>query len=319
MLINKKILFFLILTLLFFIVFNMFKNKNNKVYYYNLENKLVCEKIEAEGFLNFLYFNKLGNLMRPIFIINFISKLMGAYQDSFISKYKIKSFIKKYNINTSEFLKNISEFSSFNDFFVRELSSGARLIDQNKNNIISPADSKFFIIPDISQDVAFFVKNKKFNLEKFLNDKVLAQKYQNGSLLIFRLAPPDYHRYHFSCDSIPEAPVKINGILESVNSLVYKSGVQPLTENERVLIKLNTQNFGDILFIPVGAMFVGKIINTFIPEKQYIKGQEMGYFKFGGSTIVMLFEKDKIKIQNKFLENSQNGFETQVKMGQILN
>lgn len=316
---SRKILYFLLFLSITIVVFNMFKSKNIKVYYYNLDNNLVPEKIEAKSFLNFLYFNKLGEFIRPIFIQKIASKLMGIYQDSFLSKYKIKSFIKKYSINTNEFLKDISEFKDFNDFFIRELKPNSRLIDQAQNKIISPADSKLFVIPDISQDVEFFVKNKKFNLEKFLNDKTLAQKYQNGMVLIFRLAPPDYHRYHFPFDCVPEKITKINGILESVNSLVYKAGLQPLTENERVLIKLNTQNFGQVLFIPVGAMFVGKIVSTFTPDNFYKKGQELGYFKFGGSTIVLLFEKDKIKIQNKFLENSKKGFETQVKFGQIIN
>ncbi len=315
----KKIIIYSFALVFILFISQVFGHKKANVYYFNLDNKLVREDINAGAALNFLYNNFLGKIIRPVLTQKIVSKIPNFYNNSRLSKHKIKPFIKKYKIDTSEFLKKGSDFKSFNDFFTRKLKPNVRPIDRNPELVVSPADSKLFVIPDVSKEVKFFVKNKKFNLENFLKNKDLAKKYSGGVMLIFRLAPLDYHRYHFPFDCIPEKPVKINGKLESVNSLVYKSGIQPLTENERQLIKLKTQNFGSALLVSVGAMFVGKIVHTFKPENQYKKGNEVGYFEFGGSTLVLLFEKDKIKIKDKFLINSKKGYETQVKMGQVVN
>jgi len=317
----KKIYLFLIIFIGFILfMFMLLHNKNNiqKVFYYDKENNLITEKTENLMFLNFLYFNKFGVYLKPIFIQKFMSKLMGFYQDSYLSKYQIKSFIKKHDINMFEFSKSENEYKNFNDFFIRELKPNIRTIDNDINTIIAPADSKLFVIPDISQDTEFFVKNIKFNLNIFLNNNELAKKYDNGLILIFRLSPSDYHRFHTPFDCIILEAKNINGNLESVNSLVYKSGLQPLYTNERKLITLNSELFGSVLFIPVGAMFVGKIVNTYKSNRAYKKGEEIGYFKFGGSTIVLVFEKNKIKVKDKFLTNSKNGYETQVKIGDVI-
>ncbi|MBU4269627.1 phosphatidylserine decarboxylase [Candidatus Dependentiae bacterium] len=313
-------IFFLLLIIFIILILNFWQTKNSfqKIYYYDVNNKLVIEKTEALSFLNFLYFNKLGQTLRPIFIQKFLSKLIGFYQDSFFSKYKIKYFIKKHNINMSEFIKTESEYKSFNDFFVRELKQDIRNINKDITKVIAPADSKLFVIDNLSRDTEFFVKNIKFNLNNFLNDFELANRYQDGLMLIFRLSPQDYHRYHFPFDCVVSKEKTISGKLESVNSLVYKSGIQPLYTNERISIKLGSKNFGDVLFIPVGAMFVGKIVNKYFLNKEYKKGELIGYFEFGGSTIVLIFEKNKIKIKERFLINSQNGYETQVKMGDVI-
>ncbi len=313
-------IFFLLLIIFIILILNFWQTKNSfqKIYYYDVNNKLVIEKTEALSFLNFLYFNKLGQTLRPIFIQKFLSKLIGFYQDSFLSKYKIKYFIKKHNINMSEFIKTESEYKSFNDFFIRELKQDIRNIDKDITKVIAPADSKLFVIDNLSRNTEFFVKNIKFNLNNFLNDFELANRYKDGLMLIFRLSPQDYHRYHFPFDCVVSQEKIISGKLESVNSLVYKSGIQPLYTNERILIKLGSKNLGDVLFVPVGAMFVGKIVNKYFLNKEYKKGELIGYFEFGGSTIVLIFEKNKIKIKERFLINSQNGYETQVKMGDVI-
>ncbi|MCF7799555.1 phosphatidylserine decarboxylase [Candidatus Babeliales bacterium] len=286
--------------------------------YYNLNNKIVCEKIEAENFLKFLYGNFFGKILRFFINKKYFSKICAVYQKSVFSKRKIKDFIKKHNIDMSQFQEPKNGYKSFNDFFIRKLKGSARLIDYDINTVISPADSKLFVIPDLSKNSEFFVKNKKFNLNKFFQDKNLSQEYQNGILLIFRLAPYDYHRFHFPIDSIPNKPKNINGLYDSVNLIAYKSGIQPLESNERILTVLKTEKFKDIIFVSVGALLVGKIILNYTPNIAYKKGDEMGYFEFGGSTIVLVFKKDTIKIKDKFLKNSANLLETEVLMGQAI-
>ncbi|MBD3273566.1 phosphatidylserine decarboxylase [Candidatus Dependentiae bacterium] len=315
----KNFLIILIFFSFIFIILLLKKDKYKKGNcYYNQKNELVCENIEAVSGLNFLYNNTLGKIFRIILKRKIVSKIFSWYQKSSFSKSKIKPFIRKHSINVSEFLLPVEKFKSFNDFFIRKLKPDARTIEGNKGDVVSPADSKLFVIQNISKEINFFVKNKNFNLRTFIKDKFLSDKYEGGQMLIFRLAPPDYHRYHFPFDCFASDYKVINGVLESVNPIAYKSGVQPLYENERQLIKLKSDSFGDVLFVVVGAMLVGKIIHTYKPNKEHKKGEEFGYFEFGGSSIVMLFEKDKIKIKQKFLDNSANGYETQVLMGQVI-
>ena len=153
-------------------------------------------------------------------------------------------------------------------------------------------------------------------MNRFFNDEILAKKYEGGTLLIFRLAPYDYHRFYFPFDCIPGLIVKIKGKYDSVNPIVFKSGYQPITENKRHLIILKTKNFGEVAMVPVGAICVGKIIETFTENQDYDKGDEAGYFSFGGSTVVLAFEKGKVSIDPKFVEHSKAGYETQVLFGE---
>jgi phosphatidylserine decarboxylase len=246
------------------------------------------------------------------------ANIYALYQNCFLSKKNIVPFIKKHNIDVSEFVKTVEQFTSFNDFFIRKIKPGFRVIDDHSSVVTSPADGKLFVIEDISQDVPFFVKHKKFDLRSFLKDVVLAKQYEGGVMMLFRLAPYDYHRFHFPIDCIAQKPNIINGRFESVNPIVYGAGFQPLTENERHLIMLQSQTFGDVVFISVGAMCVGKIVETFKPNKYYKKGDDCGYFAFGGSTVVLLFKRGIVKPKEIFVKHSQEGYETQVMMGQAV-
>ncbi len=294
-------------------------DKKNNVFFFDQNGKLVKEKIEKKTFLSFIYKNRVGCFFRRILNKPFVSKINGFIQNRFFSKYKIQSFIKKHNIDALEFEKNIDEFKSFNDFFTRKLKPGCRAIDQkNNSSIISPADSKLFVVPEISSNLKFFVKGCEFCLEKFLNDKKLAREYESGSLLVFRLAPYDYHRFHFPFNCLPSESRIVNGLYDSVNPLIFNQNIKPLTENERQIIMLKSDIFSDVLMVIIGAMLVGKIKLTYKPNKEQQKGGECGFFEFGASSIVLLFKKDEIKIEPKFIQNSLHGFETAVKMGQVV-
>lgn len=288
-------------------------------YYFDLDNNLVKEKIEQKTWLEFIYLTWIGQKIRNVFAKKkIISQIYGMYQNSFLSKRKIKSFVERHKINVAELKKPLSEFSSFNDFFIHKLKAGSRKINQNENNVISPCDGKLFVIPNISISNTFFIKNKKFTLDKFLNNRELAKKYKEGAMFIFRLAPYDYHRFHFPFGCISSSPKTISGNFESVNPLVYKLGLNPLIENERQLVILNSNKFSKVVFVTVGALLVGKISFSYDHNKKANKADEFGFFEFGGSTIVLLFKKDVIKIPSRFIINSQKNYETEVRMGQIV-
>lgn len=265
--------------------------------------------------LPLLYNNKIGSLARYILTQPIFSYTAGWYCDTHISTIHIKPFIKLYNIDMHEALLPVSEYKTFNDFFTRKLKAEVRPIDTHPLALISPADGTVFVKENIHIKDEFPIKGRSFDLGLCLQNAKLAAEFEGGTLILIRLAPWDYHRFHFPCDALVSAPEKINGRYESVHPLVYKS-IQPLEHNERTLIKLKSPLFGDILYIPVGALFVGSIITTYTPTESYAKGDELGYFAFGGSTIILVFKKNAIQLDHKLLDNSRSDLETPIKMGQ---
>jgi len=289
-----------------------------KNYYYNLNNELIEEKIECCHMLDFLYNTFWGRLIRPIFASRLAATICAWHQNSACSKRNILPFIQKYHINMDEFIEPSDGFKSFNDFFCRQIKNESRVIDKDENTVIAPADSKLLVIQNLSQTSSFFVKNENFNLVKFFDCSLLAQQFEGGTMMIFRLAPPDYHRFHFPIDCTPTKMKVTGSCYESVNPISFKSGVQPLTKNIRHFYLLETEKFDNVAMIPVGAMFVSHIVKTFTPDKKYSKGDEAGYFEFGGSTVVLMFKKDTISLLPNFIQHSEEGFETEVKMGQVV-
>lgn len=280
------------------------------------DGKLVNETIEAEWFLRFFSQNVVGRKLSFLAKSHLISNLYSFYMNSRLSKHKIKSFVKKYDINMKDFVVPRGGFTSFNDFFIRKLKPGVRPIDLDQSVLVAPADSKLYVISTITDQTRFFVKSEKFCLKTFLGDEQLAKEFENGTLLLFRLAPYDYHRYHFPCDCVPSRHKSISGALESVHPIVYEAGSLPLQTNERHVVLLKTEQFDTVAMVVVGAQMVGQITHSFTPNRSCRKGQEAGYFSFGGSSLVLLFKKGVLAPDEKFVVHSQENFETEVKMGQ---
>ena len=273
------------------------------------------EKPPGERLLKFLYNNPFGKLaILPLAKRKFISAFYGRNMDTSSSVNKIESFVKDLGIDMSESVKSIKEFTSFNDFFYRKLKPEARPIEEG---FVSVGDGRLLAFKDVSQVNSFFVKGREFTLLEFLNDKKLAKKYANASMFILRLAPNDYHRFHFPYDGIPTETTTIKGSYFSVSPYALASNfTKVFCENKREFCELKTKAKGDILLAPVGATMVGTIVETYKPNKPLYKGDEMGYFAFGGSTVVILVDKDKIKIDVDILKNTQDKIETFVKMGE---
>ncbi len=271
------------------------------------------EKVAGEGWLVWLYNNPVGEAtLYTLVKRKFVSSIYGDMMDKPKSAKKIEPFVKNYNIDLSTAQKQ--KFTSFNDFFIRKLKHNSRIIDTSAIVVVSPADGKALAYADISnQD--FIVKGYRFNVSGFLNDPVLAEKYENGSLIIIRVCPTDYHRFHFPVSGIITKDVKIDGDYYSVNPIAIREIVELFCLNKREYVTISTSEFGDIVMTEVGATMVGSIIQTYKGDIA-IKGEEKGYFKFGGSSIVLLFEKGKVKIDKDLLSNTQKGLETQVMVGE---
>ena len=282
--------------------------------YINRESgELRTEKVLGEYWLNWLYSNPLGELSLELIVKRkIVSELYGNRMDSPESANKIDEFVKNYDIDISIAQKQI--FDSFNDFFYRKLKEGSRSIDTSKYSITSPADGKILVYNNIdNQD--FIVKGYRFNLNEFLQNEELANEFKGGSLMIVRLCPTDYHRYHFPYAGSINGGTDISGDYYSVSPLAIKKNIEIICINKRAYLEVENKDFGKYIIAEVGATMVGSIIRTY-NDKNIEKGEEMGYFKFGGSTIILIFPKDKITIDKDLIDNTINGLETEVQMGE---
>lgn len=277
--------------------------------------EIQMETPPAEGLLNFLYNSPFGKMaILPFAKRKIISEIYGRRMNKPSSTDKIRDFVGELNIDMSESQKSIDDFTSFNDFFYRKLKPEARPIE---DGFVSPGDGRLLAFENISEVQTFFVKGEEFTLTSFLNDATLAEKYENASLLILRLAPNDYHRFHFPYSGIPSETTRIKGSYYSVSPYALANNfARVFCENKREFCILRTVEKGDILLAPIGATMVGSILETYEPQQEVKKGDEMGYFAFGGSTIVALIDRKRFKIDTDILKNTKDQMETFVKMGE---
>jgi len=274
------------------------------------------EIVKGPKTMNYVYNKRLGQIgLRLLFKRKIFSMYGGWVMNKSKSIQKIDEFLKVNQLDMSQFVVPEGGYKNFNDFFYRKLQPNKRPIGKG---LVSPADGKVVAFKTIGCCMDFYVKDCTFNLITFLKDKELAKKYEGGSMLVIRLAPADYHRFHFPAEGIPNETKKIKGYYYSVSPIALKQNMRIFLENKREYSTLKTKEFGDILLCDVGATLTGSIIQTYIPNQRVKKGEEKGHFAFGGSTVVVLFEKDKVIIDEDLLENTQKGLETTVEMGETI-
>lgn len=280
-------------------------------------NTIKEEDVYGEKWLRLAYENPLGRLALHAFVKRpFFSRLYGRKMDAPESRELIEPFIEKYQLDFHELSSNPASYANFNEFFSRTLKSGARPLDDSP--VVFPCDGRHLGFQKASEIENVFVKGQRFNLPALLGSKDLAEKYTEGTLVLSRLCPVDYHRFHFPTDCIPGEPQLINGPLYSVSPIALRKNLSYLWQNKRVLTKLETKDFGTILFLEIGATNVGSIKQTFHPGSDVRKGDEKGYFSFGGSSTLMLFEPNKVQLAPDLLEHSSNQTELYAKMGTVL-
>lgn len=261
----------------------------------------------------------LGASLLHLFVkTSFFAFLYGAWQKLSWSSKKILPFVEAFQIDPSEFEKSIEHFQSFNDFFIRRLKPSARPITSGELTAIIPADARYYFYQNIEKCDGFIVKGKKFSLKSLLKDERLARQYAKGSMVMARLCPSDYHRFHFPCAGIPEVSRLINGWLYSVNPVAIKNDLSIFTKNKRMICSINTEFFGQLLYIDVGATCVGSIHQTYKPGTLCSKGDEKGFFSFGGSSLILLFPENTIQFDGDLLEATQQGIEIRCLMGQSM-
>lgn len=262
--------------------------------------------------LSKLYGSVSGRSLLKVLTIPAISKIAGFFLDTRLSSCLVNSFIKKNNIDMTEY-GGIHQYASFNDFFTRQIKKEFRPIDNNSQILISPSDGRVTIY-DINDDSAFNIKDTLYNVETITNSKKAANIYRGGKFVIVRLCVDNYHRYCYIDNGRKTNNKFIPGKLHTVNPIANEY-FEIYKENSRECSVLYTENFGRVMQIEVGALLVGRIKNH--DQAAFIsRGTEKGMFEFGGSTICLLFEKDKVIFDKDILNNTRDGFETAIKMGE---
>lgn len=244
----------------------------------------------------------------------------GVYYDSPKSRKDIASFAKFHNLDLSECSLPIEKYKTFNEFFFRRLVPGARPVEaeDNKNIVCSAADCRCTVYNFLSSAITIWIKGKGFTIPKLFAGKhpeVMTRFMDNCAIGIFRLAPQDYHRFHCPVDGIVGKPEFIEGEYYTVNPMAIRSHLDVFGENSRCIIPIETERFGTVVVIPVGAMMVGATVLTVKEGDEVARGDELGYFKFGGSTLLVLFQENKMLFDSDLVSNSMAGIETLVKVG----
>ncbi|MDQ8207144.1 archaetidylserine decarboxylase [Coraliomargarita sp. SDUM461003] len=290
---------------------------NAAIEFYNRHGGAVeTEDVYGEGFLRWAYGNPLGRLTVAVAVKRlWFSKWYGWRMDAAKSRAKVQPFIENYRVDADEFAEPVERYGSFNEFFYRKLKPSARPVDSDPATVVFPADGRHLGIENVDRAERFYIKGQAFNLAAFVGDAALAREFAGGSMVISRLCPVDYHRYHFPVSGEATAVQILPGSLRSVSPLALRRNLSILWENRRARTVVNSAEFGKVLVMEVGATCVGGMHSTFRPGAVE-KGADKGYFSFGGSCVTTIYQKGAVQLDADLLEQAAAGREVYAKMGE---
>ncbi len=281
--------------------------------YANREGEIFEEKNSQERFLNKLYTTMAGQAGLKILTRPWVSKLGGAFLGSPFSKCMIRKFIETNQIDMDQYEQ--VPYRSYNDFFTRKIKHGKRPLPEDPYILFSPCDCKVSVYP-LEENGSFTVKDTEYTATSLLKSRKIAKYFEGGYAVILRLTVDDYHRYCYIDDGEKSDNFFIPGIYHTVNPIA-NDYVKIYKENAREFTMMKTEHFGKVVQVEVGALMVGRIQNHH-EAGPMARGAEKGYFEFGGSTIVLLLEKNRVKIREELLERSKDQCETKVLQGDPL-
>ena len=295
------------------------------VYFDRTSGSVKTEQIFGESWLRRIYGNPVGRMAAWLIVKrSLFSRYYGWNMKKHISALRILPFIVEYNINVDEFTKSAFDFRSFNEFFTRAIKPEVRPIFSGDKVAVMPADGRHLAFQNVDEVDGFYVKGAKFELSELLGEftsqpnKPLTDLFKSGSMLISRLCPVDYHRFHFPVAGVPSEPQLAPGWLYSVSPIALRHNIRYLVLNKRMLTLVESPVFGTVAMVEVGATNVGTIQQGFIPGNAVQKGDEKGLFSCGGSCVITLFQKGRISFDKDLLEQSSMHRETFAKMGDRL-
>jgi len=289
------------------------------------ENRMEIEKVYGDRMVKFAYGTSIGRLLGPFIASKMLSQYYGKSQDTLKSAQKVPPFLKTFNIQIDQYEKGSfkenpieTSYQSFNEFFIRKFRQGQRTFTGNDHAMGAFAEARYFGHASMRDDLTVPVKGSMLRAIDLIGDRAVAEDFIGGPLMIARLCPVDYHRYHYPDDGKTLKAFTIPGDLHSVNPLALKYRQDIFIKNERRVSILETAHFGKLAYIEVGATCVGKIVQSFDESKSFNKGNEKGYFLFGGSTVVLCGEKGKWMPSEDMLNNTQAGVETYIQLGDVV-
>ncbi|HOA97556.1 MAG TPA: phosphatidylserine decarboxylase [Acetivibrio saccincola] len=287
---------------------------------YNRQTKEYdIEKIAEGKIIEVLYTTSYGRIGLELVLKRKIySVLAGILCDSRISAAKIKKFIEKYDIDMSEFCGELKDFKSFNDFFTRKIKPCARPFPKEPELFLSPGDGRVqgWMNVDINKNIG--IKGISYTLKDLIPENKIIEKYDGGTVIVLRLNPTDYHRFHFIDDGVCSESKRIKGHYYSVNPMALSFYPKVFCQNVREYSILDSKNYGELIYVEVGAACVGSIVQTYKPGEFIKRGSEKGFFKFGGSTIIILIKKDRVKLDEDILYQTKLGYESKIKAGEVI-
>lgn len=268
-----------------------------------------------DSVLRVLYETKVGRKLLPVLVSPFVSRLAGKLLDTRLSALAVPAFIRKNAIDMSVYSKQ--SFRSYNEFFTREIRQGERVFDLAPEAFCAPCDSKLTVYPITGQSI-FPVKEVGYTMEELTRSGRVARQYEDGLLFVFRLTVDDYHHYAYVDNGVVTRNYHISGAFHTVNPIAAES--HPIyRENTREFSIMRSRHFGNLLMMEVGALLVGRIRNRLDGDgktTQVVRGQEKGMFEFGGSTVILAVEKDRVRVDDDIWKNSASGIETIVRQGE---
>lgn len=289
------------------------------LFYDRYESRLKREGIYGEKPLRWAYETVPGRLCLEGFIKRrWFSRLYGYWADTAGSAKEIAPFIKRFGVDAEEFTRAPDSFRSFNEFFHRDLKPEARPLAPGEKTISFPADGRHFLIPDLSRESHLYAKGQRLELGELVGDETLAARFARGSAVLSRLCPTDYHRFHFPLAGECGAARLINGALYSVNPIALSRGLGYLLENKRRVTVVTRPDIGEYLFLEIGATNVGSIVDTCPPGASVARGDEKGYFRFGGSMTIIIFPEGSFAPASDLAAQSAGGIELYARMGDAM-
>lgn len=243
------------------------------------------------------------------------SGLYGRWADCACSAREIRRFIERFDLDEEEFADEAGSFRTFNDFFSRRLAPRARPLDEAPDAAVFPADGRHLFVPDLSRATHLYAKDQRIDLPRWLDDDALAERFTRGSAVLTRLCPVDCHRFHFPLPGRGGAPRLVDGSLYSVNPVALARRLAYLWRNARFVTQVTDSPAGDYLVLEIGATNVGSVVHTAASDESVEKGEEKGYFRFGGSMIATVFEPGRFEPAADLADQSAAGVELYARLG----
>lgn len=283
-------------------------------YWDRYKSQIMEDKVYADQFILWCYENPLGRyFLEFIFSKKPINNLYGKYKSSKLSAKQIKIDIAEYEIDMELFKKVPLE--SYSDFFLREFKDNIRPFPTSPSEFGAPGEGRYLGFAAIKKDHRYPVKGHFLNSQELLGGHKLSNIFEKGPILICRLCPVDYHHFHYPDNGDIIARFNIHGDYHSVNVHALRNKGDIFIKNEREVTIIQTENFGRIAYIEVGAMCVGKIKQNRPEATICTKGEQKGHFEFGGSTLIILGEPSKWTPSLDILKHSDENRESFIKLG----